>query len=391
MFPAWKWVTDPAHQFLCVSHAEKLAIRDTLAMRRLITSEWYKQLFSPTWTLTSDQNEKKRFENSVRGWRIAAGLGAGVTGDGGDTIIIDDPLDRDQAFSEAERANAIDAIDQKIVTRLNDPANGAIVLIMQRLHEDDPAGHLLKQGGWEHLTIPMEYENESRSKTSLGFTDPRTESGELMWPDRFPRQTVDELKVSLGSIGTAGQLQQNPAPAEGVIFNPTWWRYEKPPDEFDEVIQSWDLAFKDTKTSDFVAGGVFGRKGSEVWVLDILNERLSFSGTCDAIVRMSAKWPQSSRKLVEDKANGPAVIDALKSKVSGLVPVDPEGGKVARAYAVQPFIEAGNVRLPLSHPLTDSLVHQCKMFPLGANDDMVDMMTQAILRLCVKKKRTWDF
>ena len=239
------------------------------------------------------------------------------------------------------------------------------------------------------MNLATEFEPDNRCSTPI-WTDPRTEPGELLFPELFTREVIEQAKQDLGSAGFAAQHQQRPAPAEGLIFNPSWWRFWTTlPEKFDEVIQSWDLAFKDTKTSDFVAGGVFGRIGSEVYLLDWINERLSFSATCEAIVRMSEKWPQAGRKLVEDKANGPAVIDALKKKVSGIVGVEPEGGKVSRAYAVQPFVEAGNVILPSPtiRPDIQQFVHQHQMFPNGANDDMVDMQTQAVNRLLTKTKK----
>ena len=181
LWPAWVWIQDqtkmqfagPTHQWLCGSYAAKLATRDNLKMRRLITSDWYRSYWGDKFKLTGDQNEKIRFQNDKLGYRIAFGMTGGVMGDGGDTLLIDDPHDRQGAHSEAERETALTNFDEGIITRLNDPATGAIVIIMQRLHQNDLSGHVLKQPGWDHLMLPMEYEPSRAKTTSLGFKDPR--------------------------------------------------------------------------------------------------------------------------------------------------------------------------------------------------------------------------
>src|SRR5262249_51655398 len=151
---------------------------------------------------------------------------------------------------------------------LNDPKSGAMVIVMQRVHENDLAGHVLRQGGYEQLILPAEYES-SQPVTSIGWRDPRQEAGDLLWPERFGQQEVESLKRTLGSYAAAGQLQQRPAPAEGGILKRSWWRfYPESPRKFDEVIQSWDCAFKDSKTSDYVVGQVWGRKGADKYLLD---------------------------------------------------------------------------------------------------------------------------
>jgi predicted phage terminase large subunit-like protein len=178
--------------------------------------------------------------------------------------------------------------------------------------------------------------------------------------------------------------QQSPQPAQGQIFKRDWWNfYRQAPFPFDEIIQSWDMAFKGTDASDFVVGQVWGRKKADKYLLDQVRARMDFPTTIQAVKTLSAKWPQAHAKLAEDKANGPAVIDTLKREISGLIAIEPQGSKEARANAVSPQIESGNVYLPDPSiaPWIHDLIEECAAFPKGTNDDQVDAMTQALLRL----------
>ena len=213
------------------------------------------------------------------------------------------------------------------------------------------------------------------------------------------------MKVSLGSYRYAGQYQQRPSPADGGIFKKQWFRFWRPahidlppvavrladgslgsvpavavPGQFDTMIQSWDMAFKDNAGSDFVVGQVWGAKGSDRFLLDQTRARLDMPATKEAVRLLSERWPRAGAKLVEDKANGPAVIQELRHQLPGLIEVKPEGGKVARAHAVSPMVEAGNVYLP--HPMlvpwVEALLEEMAAFPNGRHDDQVDAMTQAL-------------
>lgn len=215
------------------------------------------------------------------------------------------------------------------------------------------------------------------------------------------------MKVSLGSYASAGQLQQRPSPAGGGIIKRHWFRYWQPrganlppvtvrlpdgtmqsivaieiPFHVDDQLQSWDCAFKDQETSDYVVGQAWARLGSIFFLGGQIRGRLDFPATVNAVRELSQKFPGTLAKLIEDKANGSAVIQMLCREIPGILPVNPEGGKIARAAAVSPLIEAGNVYLPhpLHAPWVDGLVEECAAFPNGAHDDQVDAMTQALLR-----------
>lgn len=406
-WPTWVWISHPQTRWLFSSHREPLATRDSLKCRRLIESSWYQERWGDRYQLTLDQNQKNRFESTRTGYRVVVPMNAG-TGERGDYVVVDDPHTVDQAESDVQRQSSIEWWNGSMSTRLNNLSTGHFIVIQQRLHELDLTGDLLQKGGYEHLCLPAEFEPDRRCTTSIGWSDPRTAAGELLWPQRQRQKDLDGLKRSLGSYHYAGQYQQRPSPAEGGIFKRSWWRYWRPahldlppvqvrmpngelvgietvqlPERFDQVIESWDLAFKDQATSDCVAGGVWGAVGADRFLLDQRCERLDMPATLQAIRDMSKKWPQAGVKLVEDRANGPAVLALLQHEIPGLIAVNPEGGKVARAQAVSPQIESGNVYLPhpLVAPWVEGFIEECASFPKGRHDDQVDQMTQALNRL----------
>lgn len=410
-WPTWTWTFAPATRWLFASYAEALAIRDSLKSRRIIQSEWYQNSWKHVFTLTGDQNQKSRFENSKTGYRLATGVGGIGTGEGGDFIVVDDPHKVKEAESATVREGVLEWWDSTMPTRLNNPKTGAKVIIQQRVHEADLSGHLLekmKEGGetWELLKIPAEYE-PTVSVTGIGFTDPRQEPGELLWENRFDRESIDNLKRSLGSRRAAGQLQQNPAPAEGDIFKRQWWRFWLPagvnappitvrlsdntiftcpqmsiPGHLSDILQSWDMTFSDNADNAFVVGQVWARHLADKFLLDQVRDRWGLPATLKAVTSLSEKWPKARLKLVENKANGPAVIQTLRNKVPGMVAINPMGDKVARAEAVAPEAEAGNVYLPhpALFPWVESWILEHTNFPNSAYMDQVDTHSQALAR-----------
>ncbi|HXB74005.1 MAG TPA: phage terminase large subunit [Candidatus Acidoferrales bacterium] len=407
LWPCWEWATRPDGRWLFASYAESLSIRDNVKARRLIQSPWYQRNWGHVFQFASDQSEKRKMETDRGGHRIAVGIGGAATGEGGDRLIIDDAHNVREAESDSVRTGVLDWHDQVWSTRANDPKNTARVIVGQRVHADDLAGHVLEQGGWEHLSLPAEYEGDN-PVTSIGWSDPRKELGELLWPERFGAAEIDGAKRVLGSYAYSAQFQQRPSPAGGGIIKRHWFRYWKPagmnlapvsvrlpdgslqqihaidrPQEFDDVLASWDMAFKDLATSDYVAGGVWAAKMADRFLLDQVRERLSFPRTLEAVKSLRDKWPMTHRVLIEEAANGAAVLAALKHEVAGLIAVHPSGGKVARCQAVSPQIESGNVYLPhpAIAPWVGAFIEECAQFPSGKNDDQVDEMTQALNRL----------
>lgn len=391
-FPAWVWIRRGDTRWIFSSYAERLSKRDSLKMRRLIESEWYRKEFRIPWVLRSDQNEKLKYENTATGVRMATSVGGASTGEGGDFVVVDDPHKITEASSEAKRESVLEWWDEEMSSRANDPKTFAKIIIMQRLHEADLSGHVLKQGGYEHLRLPAEYDGNMKV-TSIGWSDPRKTIGELLWPARFGVAELAELKKRGGSMAYAGQQQQSPSPAEGNIVKDHWWRFwTKLPEVFDEVIQSWDLSFDATDNSSFVVGQVWGRLGADKYLIYQWRDRARFTAQLDAINLVTGAYPLSIAKLVEKKANGAALIDLLKTKIQGLIPVEPRGSKEARAESVAPQIEAGNVYLPdpVTNPWVGDYLLEWKNFPNGQNDDQVDATSQALTRLGKSIDYNWE-
>jgi predicted phage terminase large subunit-like protein len=207
--------------------------------------------------------------------------------------------------------------------------------------------------------------------------------GEPLWPARYPAQALAGIRESVGPYWWSALYQQRPAPPEGALFRKDWWRFYADrdlPKGFDQVLQSWDMAFKETTDSDYVVGQVWGSLGARIYLLDQVRERMDFAKTLQAVEALSGRWPQALLKLVEDKANGPAVISALQLKVPGLYPVKPQGGKLSRAQAILPLVAAGNVWLPTpqEQPWVEQFLAEARSFPVGAHDDQVDAMSQGL-------------
>lgn len=409
-WPAWTWIHQPHHQWLCGSYAEKLAIRDSLRHRRLITSDAYTRWWGDKVRLSDDQSQKVRFQNTANGHRIAFGMTGGVMGDGGDTLLIDDPHDRQSAHSEAERENALTTYDEALLSRLNDPANGAIVIIMQRLHQNDLSGHVLKQRGWTHLVLPMEYERAAAKATSIGFRDPRTREGEILDPVRFPPATLTTLKEGLGEYGTAGQLQQRPSPAGGGILRRDkigLWRKEWPMPVLEFVLQSYDTAFTERTDGDPSAcsvWGVFTHNGKRnMLLLECWSEHLGYPALRRKLMDdWKAKYGGNPKDplnparradvvLVEKKASGQSIIQDLRTTNAPVATYDPgNADKVARAHMAAPHLDNSVVWVLESKKAdragkpvawAEKMLEQMEQFPNGEHDDYVDTFTQAVIYL----------
>lgn len=389
VWPVWSWIKHPSKRWMFASYSQGLSSEHSVARRNLVTSDWFVARWGRAFALLDDTNRQNEFANDKTGRMFATSVGGTATGKGGDVIIIDDPHNTKTAESDLERATTLRNCDLGLSTRLNDKKTGAIVVIMQRLHEQDLTGHWLSKDSsiWTHVKLTSEAEvNEV-------FTYPRSKrvfrrsAGELLQPQREGKKELAEAKLILGSYGYAGQHQQRPAPADGGLLPASKWRrWDRVtlPTQFERMIQSWDMRFKDGKDSgDWVVGVVIGVLGTGRYLLDVSRGRWSFKESCDAVLALSAKWPNTDAKLIENKANGPAIVSQLSDAVSGLRLVEPAGGKVERVQGITPFLEAGNLWLPAGgvEPWADGFVHECSTFPNGAHDDQVDAFTQGILHL----------
>lgn len=374
-FPSYFLGKQPTRKVIAVSYGDSLARKFGRLNRQKI-----EEFGLALWGIQVSQENASMTNWTIAGHpggMISAGIGGPITGEGADLLIIDDPIkNRKEADSETYRNMVWDEWQNTLVTRLS--PNGAVIILLTRWHEDDLPGRLRKNNPderWEIVSLPAVAEEEDL----LG-----RDAGEPLWPKHgFDKQWCDKTKTAVGSQGWTALYQQRPSPAEGETLKRNWWKFYRQIPDFDEVIQSWDMTFKDKRDSDFVVGQVWGRRGADKYLLDQVRGRMNFPAALQAVRTLTAKWPQATAKLVEDKANGPAVIDTLKHQISGLIPVEPQGGKVARAQAVSPQVEAGNIYLPDPSiaPWVHDFIEECAAFPNGANDDQVDAMSQALLRL----------
>lgn len=392
-FPAYLFGRNPNTSVIATSYSSDLANRMNRDVQRIIDSEEYGVLFPKT--SLSGKNVRTTAQGSYlrnadifeivnhKGVYRSAGVGGSITGMGGEYLIIDDPI-RNQADADSQvyRDKLWDWYCSTLYTRL--APEGCILVTLTRWHEDDLAGRLLAQKDgdpWTVISFPAIREDLNNSD------DPR-ELGEPLWGSRYDLDAMLQMKSAVGSRVWTSLYQQRPAPDSGTIIERTWWKfYSTIPENFDEVITSWDLTFKDGANSDFVVGQVWGKVGANKYLLDQVRARMSFTQTIDAFKNLAAKWTNAKAHLVEEAANGAALISTLKSKMSGIIAVRPTDSKVNRAKAVAPQIEAGNVFLPdqASHGWVGDLIEEFTVFPFGTNDDQVDACTQALWRLGSQK------
>ena len=409
MFPMWEWLAQPEQKYLCASYSGNLSIRDNLKARRLIQSPWYQERWGHMFTLAGDQNAKQRFENDKTGYRLATSVGGTATGEGGSRLILDDPHSAQEAQSDTMRETALEWFDVVWSTRLNDPKRDAMITIMQRLHERDISGHIIDDiGGWEHLMIPAEWDGKRR-KTTLGTYDPRTKVGELICPERFGPREITELKQLLGVYGTAGQLQQDPQPAQGGILKTKHiqlWPHDKGLPQFEYVLQSYDCAFTEKSSGDPTActvWAVFTHEGQrQVMLIDAWDDHLSYPELREKAIKgwqteyggptkhmpfVRARRPD--RVLVEAKASGQSLLQDLRLARVPAIGYNPgNADKVSRAHQAAPTLELEVVWVPESgknhgHPVSwaSAFMKQLTKFPVAEHDDYVDTFTQAIIYL----------
>jgi len=391
-FPAYALGRYPDMGIICASYSADLATRMNRDVQRVIDDPAYRAIFPGTtiagkaqtqqgsWLRNADYFEVVGRKGSFR----SAGVGGGLTGFGASIAIIDDAIrNRQDADSPTVRQTVWDWYTSTLYTRL--APGGGVIVINTRWHSDDLSGRLLEAQAkgegdeWRVINFPAiaEADEEHRKK------------GEALHPERYPLEALERIKQAIGTRDWEALYQQHPVPDGGAIFKDEWlqrvWLPKDLPARFDSVIMSWDLAFKSTDASDFVVGQLVGRHGGDYYILDQLRGRWSFTESVTQVKELAerarARFPRTApRILIEDKANGPAVIDALKHEVSGIVPVEPDGSKEARAHAVTALFEAGNVLLPDRSLASwvDEYRLELTRFPSGAHDDQVDATTQAL-------------
>ena len=418
-WPAWEWgpMNKPHLSYLCAAHkVENLSARDSRKMRLLVTSDWYQKRWGDRVSLARDQNEKLNFQNTAGGQRIAAAISS-LTGVRADRVIIDDPHSVDSAGSDTQRMSETTTFLEAVPTRLNNPIKSAIVVIMQRLHEDDVSGVILdKQLGYDHIMLPMRYDPSRAYPTMLGHRDPREEEGELFFPERFPEDVVDRDEATMGPYAAAGQFQQQPIPRGGGVIKREWWQLweqERFPN-CDYIIASLDTAYTTKSENDFSAMTVWGIfSGGESKA--VANRMLSPDGEMLSVIKrtyteehprvmMMYAWQERlelhelvekvqetmrrfrvDKLLIENKAAGHSVAQEIRRLYGyedfAVQLVDPKSqDKLARLYSIQHLFAEGLVYAP-DRSWADMVIGQVSTFPKGKHDDLVDTVSMALRHL----------
>ncbi|MDR1688324.1 MAG: phage terminase large subunit [Clostridiales bacterium] len=393
--PAFIFGRNPDASIMATSYSADLAQRMSRDVQRIIDSPKYGELFPETslygknirtvangsYLRNSDIFEIVGYKGSYRG----AGVGGGITGMGGDYIIVDDPVkNREDVNSLVMRDKLWDWYTSTLYTRREKDA--AILITLTRWHEDDLAGRLLELAQkepnadqWEVLMFPAMCEEERKHPEDI------REDGMALWPDKYTYAELVSTKATVGIYDWSALYQQRPQPAGGTIFQREWMNkeYEELPAGA-TLIQTWDLPFKDSEASAKCAGIIMARKGAEIFFVDVVNDKMSFTTSVTAIRSMTAKHPKARAKVVEDKANGPAIINYLQKEIPGMIAFNPKGSKEDRALSVAPYFEAGNVYFPKYAPWKADLISDLIRFPTGVYKDTVDASVQGILYLMDK-------
>jgi predicted phage terminase large subunit-like protein len=387
LWPAWEWGPQglPGKRYLGTAHKQDLAVRDNLKARRLIQSGWYQDRWPIK--LTGDQNAKTKFENDFTGFREAMAF-TSMTGSRGDRVILDDPLSVDHANSDADLRAAELTFTEALPTRVNND-DSAIVVIMQRLHEKDTSGIIMKrQLGYVHLCLPMRFEAERRCATRIGFVDPRTEDGDLLFPERFPESTVVDLEKTLGSYAAAGQLQQRPAPREGGMFKRAWFPVVRAVPAGTRFVRGWDLAATEG-AGDWTVGVKVGRqKNGRFIIANVVRDRKSSAGVERLLINTASQDGYECKvSIPQDPGQaGKAQTSYLIQQLAGYTVTSSteSGDKVTRAGPLAAQAEAGNVDI-LEGDWNDAFFDEITIFPNGTKDQ-TDAASRAFNELVMGSK-----
>lgn len=382
MFPVWAWIKSPKLRFITSSYSATLSIELATKSRDIIFSDWFKRRWGDVFHIKKDQNLKERYENNFVGMRRATSVGGTVTGQGGDFLIVDDPLSPQMASSATERDNANEWYRTTFYSRLNQPDIGVRIIIMQRVHEEDLTGFLLGRETrlkYKHICIPAKSGDDNIKPAYLEeFYDKDTG---LFWEDRFSQSTLDDYRSSLGSYGYAGQLQQTPTPLDSGMIHKDWFKIDRY--RVDDTVVNFviDPAYTADQKNDPSALLAYTYKDNKWQIVDCVNVYKEFPD----LVKFIQQWVQKngytnrSRIYVEPKASGKSIVQTLVRETGLNVKEDkpPTKDKVARVSDVSASLESGRVSL-LNGDWNDEFLDQLAKFPAAKHDDMVDCLVMAV-------------
>ena len=380
-FVAWLLGHDPTLRIICASYGQELADKLASDCRKIMQTDWYKRMFPGT-RLAPGRQSLGNFETTAGGGRMSTSVGGVLTGFGADFIIVDDPSKPSESLSDAERATINDWIQHTLFTRLNDKRNGRIVIVMQRLHEDDVIGNVVEktQGDFKVLAFPAiaQVDEIHSYKTAFGVAPVVRKAGEALHPEREPLEVLEEQLRLLGSRFFSAQYLQAPVPLEGGLVKRAWLRTYQPFEVMapERIIASWDTAAKMGELNDYSVGTIWAIKNKRVYLLDVIREKLELPALKRRVIDEADRW-KAERVLIEDKGSGTGLLQELRvSGFSKARPYMPRGDKGLRLASVTPIIEEGRVYLPASAPWLDAYVHELCGFPGLKHDDQVDSTSQ---------------
>jgi predicted phage terminase large subunit-like protein len=374
---AWRLGNDPTTKILLVCYSKDLAKELLSKARAIMAHRWYRAAF-PGVAETLRINRADFVETACGGTVRATSFAAGFTGMGADLIIVDDPLSAQAAFSETQRERCNRTFDEGLRSRLNDPARGAILVVMQRFHEQDLVGHLLAEGAWHELRLPLVAEEEQVVALGGGRHEQR-EAGTTLDPERMPASTTEEIRRSVGSVVYGAQYQQDPQPAEGALLRTgNLGTYERRLRKYDEFVIAVDTAVETGELNDYTACVVLGRSGHRIHVLQVERGRLAFVEQIMLVRDLSREYP-AAHVLVEAANSGGALVQELQREFAMHVTrVSARRSKEHRAIAVAPLLENGDVFLPVAAEWREVFLREVRTFPHGRHDDMVDALVHGL-------------
>lgn len=379
-FVAWALGNDPTLKFVCVSYSKELAEDLADKCRRVITSTWYRALFP---AMRIAKNTASEVTTTRGGGRFATSIGGTLTGQGGSIVIIDDPMKAEDAASRSARLAVIDWYKKTLVTRLDDKRSGSIIVVMQRLHEEDLAGKLLEAGGWHHLNLPAIAIEDQTIQIGPGPAGiHHRKEGDVLHPAREPMSVLDQLRRELGSHAFSAQYQQQPIPADGDMIKRDWFKwYDDQPEVTpqSQIVQSWDIAASRSERSDWSVCTTWMILNKDYYLLDVWRDRLEFPDLRRKVIDLQRAHAADS-VLIEKAGLGLNLVQELRAESPDGFPkpigIKPEGNKITRMQAATPRIEAGHVILPRDAPWLDTFLHELLAFPNGKHDDQVDSVSQ---------------
>lgn len=379
MFPLWVWTHKPWARIIGASYALTLSERDSYYARTIVQSDWYQQNFGVT--ISSEQGAKVNFDNSHMGGMRAISVGGATTGFRGDLLLCDDGHNNSDGESDAKRSEAIQWFLETFQTRVNDLDNTPIVLIGQRIHEEDMYAAALDLG-YEHLNIPMEWEEEQRKTTSIGWTDPRTKEDELMWPERFSADAVERLKKALGPYAASAQLQQRPVPRKGGMFQVDSIRQiDELPDEEFIAVRAWDLAGSEGKGAYTVGVKMlWGQKSQQFYIADVQRQQLGGGAVRELIQKIADEDGLATKIMVPQDPGqaGKVVVQDIIALLHGYnaKAEAQSGSKEVRAEPLASQVEIGRVNI-LKRTWTKAFLDELRFFPKSKYKDQVDAASSA--------------